>query len=296
MPASVVAATARVSCRARATSHPAADPAPRCSASTCCTRRTANGSCSRTTCGCRRASATRSPTGAPPPTRCRCCIRGRACGRPESVGATLLAALQQAAPPRCRRHAAGRGAVGRAGQLRVVRAPAAGRRRWTSRSSTPAELDGDDQRRVGGASMGGAHAHRRAVSPARRRRAGRRAGACRSRRALLLPAPPARDRWRSSNAPGNGVGDDKAMYAFVPTMIRYYLGEDQIIGDVGTWVLADPNQYEGVRDRLRGARGEAGRRFGRVGRDDRARARPRTPPTRCGPGCRPRPTCSSPRR
>ena len=52
------------------------------------------------------------------------------------------------------------------------------------------------------------------------------------------------------NAPGNGVGDDKAMYAFVPTMIRYYLGEEPIIGDVGTWVLADPNQYEGVRDRL----------------------------------------------
>ena len=52
------------------------------------------------------------------------------------------------------------------------------------------------------------------------------------------------------NTPGNGVADDKAIYAFVHTMIRYYLGEEPLIGDVGTWVLADPNQYEGVRDRL----------------------------------------------
>jgi carboxylate-amine ligase len=52
------------------------------------------------------------------------------------------------------------------------------------------------------------------------------------------------------NTPGNGVADDKAMYAFVHTMINYYLGEDPLIGDVGTWVLADPSQYEGVRDRL----------------------------------------------
>ena len=53
-----------------------------------------------------------------------------------------------------------------------------------------------------------------------------------------------------ANAPGNGVGDDKAIYAFVHPMIRYYLGEEPLIGDVGTWVLADQGQYEGVRDRL----------------------------------------------
>ncbi len=52
------------------------------------------------------------------------------------------------------------------------------------------------------------------------------------------------------NTPGNGVADDKAMYAFVHTMITYYLGEEALIGDVGTWVLADPDQYEGVRNRL----------------------------------------------
>ena len=31
-----------------------------------------------------------------------------------------------------------------------------------------------------------------------------------------------------ANAPGNGVTDDKAVYCFVPDMIRYYLGEEHI--------------------------------------------------------------------
>lgn len=53
-----------------------------------------------------------------------------------------------------------------------------------------------------------------------------------------------------ANAPGTGVADDKALYAFVPTMIDFYLGETPRIADVGTWVLSDPAQYAGVRDRL----------------------------------------------
>lgn len=53
-----------------------------------------------------------------------------------------------------------------------------------------------------------------------------------------------------ANTPGNGVGDDKAIYAYVHPMIRFYLDEEPLIGDVGTWVLAHPGQYEGVRDRL----------------------------------------------
>lgn len=53
-----------------------------------------------------------------------------------------------------------------------------------------------------------------------------------------------------ANAPGNGVADDKAIYAFVGPMIRFYLGEDPILDDVGTWVLADPAQYDAVRGRM----------------------------------------------
>jgi len=39
-----------------------------------------------------------------------------------------------------------------------------------------------------------------------------------------------------ANAPGNGVADDKVMYAYVPEMIRYYEGEDPIIDNVPTFL------------------------------------------------------------
>ncbi len=39
-----------------------------------------------------------------------------------------------------------------------------------------------------------------------------------------------------ANAPGTGVADDKVIYAFVPDMIRYYLGEEPILPNVPTWV------------------------------------------------------------
>jgi uncharacterized circularly permuted ATP-grasp superfamily protein len=40
-----------------------------------------------------------------------------------------------------------------------------------------------------------------------------------------------------ANALGTGVADDKLVYAYVPDMIRYYLGEDQIIPNVPTYSL-----------------------------------------------------------
>lgn len=39
-----------------------------------------------------------------------------------------------------------------------------------------------------------------------------------------------------ANAPGTGVADDKVVYAFVPDMIRYYLGEEPIINNVPTYL------------------------------------------------------------
>jgi len=39
-----------------------------------------------------------------------------------------------------------------------------------------------------------------------------------------------------ANAPGNGVADDKVMYAYVPDMIRYYEGEDPILPNVPTYL------------------------------------------------------------
>jgi uncharacterized circularly permuted ATP-grasp superfamily protein len=47
------------------------------------------------------------------------------------------------------------------------------------------------------------------------------------------------------NAVGNGVADDKAIYTFVPNMIRYYLNEEPILRNVPTYQLgnADERQY-----------------------------------------------------
>jgi uncharacterized circularly permuted ATP-grasp superfamily protein len=39
-----------------------------------------------------------------------------------------------------------------------------------------------------------------------------------------------------ANAPGNGVADDKVIYAYVPDMIRYYDGEDAILPNVPTYL------------------------------------------------------------
>ncbi len=39
-----------------------------------------------------------------------------------------------------------------------------------------------------------------------------------------------------ANAPGTGVADDKAVYAYVPEMIRYYLDEDAILNNVETYL------------------------------------------------------------
>lgn len=39
-----------------------------------------------------------------------------------------------------------------------------------------------------------------------------------------------------ANAPGTGVADDKVIYAYVPDMIRYYLGEDELLPNVPTYL------------------------------------------------------------
>ena len=45
-----------------------------------------------------------------------------------------------------------------------------------------------------------------------------------------------------ANAPGTGVADDKVIYAYVPKMIRYYLGEDAILPNVPTYVCRDESE------------------------------------------------------
>lgn len=53
-----------------------------------------------------------------------------------------------------------------------------------------------------------------------------------------------------ANVPGNGLADDTATFAWVPEMIRFYLGEEPLLRSVRTWVLADEAQWAQVRDRL----------------------------------------------
>ena len=49
-----------------------------------------------------------------------------------------------------------------------------------------------------------------------------------------------------ANAPGAGVADDKVVYAYVPAMIRYYLGEEPKIQNVPTYICNDDTQRRHV--------------------------------------------------
>ncbi len=53
-----------------------------------------------------------------------------------------------------------------------------------------------------------------------------------------------------ANAVGTGVADDKALYAYVPKIIRYYLGEDPILNNVETFLMTDDAQRQHVVDHL----------------------------------------------
>src|SRR5579871_241899 len=53
-----------------------------------------------------------------------------------------------------------------------------------------------------------------------------------------------------ANALGTGVADDKALYAYVPAIIRYFLNEEPILNNVHTFVCSDPAQRQHVLSRL----------------------------------------------
>jgi uncharacterized circularly permuted ATP-grasp superfamily protein len=52
------------------------------------------------------------------------------------------------------------------------------------------------------------------------------------------------------NAPGNGVADDKATYAFVPDLIKFFLGEEPILAQVPTYVCTRPKDCQYVLEHL----------------------------------------------
>ncbi|MEM0946707.1 MAG: circularly permuted type 2 ATP-grasp protein [Pseudomonadota bacterium] len=53
-----------------------------------------------------------------------------------------------------------------------------------------------------------------------------------------------------ASAPGAGVADDKAIYTFVPEMIRFYLGEEPVLQNVPTWQCAKPDECQYVLENL----------------------------------------------
>src|SRR6202522_1329897 len=53
-----------------------------------------------------------------------------------------------------------------------------------------------------------------------------------------------------ANAIGTGVADDKSIYPYVPDMIRFYLGQSPMIGNVHTWMLRRPEDLNYVLEHL----------------------------------------------
>jgi uncharacterized circularly permuted ATP-grasp superfamily protein len=49
-----------------------------------------------------------------------------------------------------------------------------------------------------------------------------------------------------ANAPGTGIADDKAVYAYLPRIVKYYLDEDMILPNVPTYICADKKEQEYV--------------------------------------------------
>jgi uncharacterized circularly permuted ATP-grasp superfamily protein len=67
----------------------------------------------------------------------------------------------------------------------------------------------------------------------------------------MLGIPGLMDVYRSGgvsicSAPGAGVADDKAVYTYVPDMVRFYLGEEPILQNVPTWQCGKPDDLAHV--------------------------------------------------
>ena len=71
----------------------------------------------------------------------------------------------------------------------------------------------------------------------------------------LIGVPGLIGAWRRgnvtlANAVGTGVADDKAIYAYMPRIIRYYLGEDAILPNVETHICGEAAGLAYTLDRL----------------------------------------------
>ncbi len=53
------------------------------------------------------------------------------------------------------------------------------------------------------------------------------------------------------NAPGTGIADDKAIYIYVPDMIKYYLNEEPILKNIETYQLGRPDELDYVTKNIK---------------------------------------------
>ncbi len=53
-----------------------------------------------------------------------------------------------------------------------------------------------------------------------------------------------------ANAPGTGVADDKAIYPYVPKIIKYYLGEEALLPNVNTYICAEDSDLKYVVENI----------------------------------------------
>lgn len=53
-----------------------------------------------------------------------------------------------------------------------------------------------------------------------------------------------------ANGIGNGVADNKAVYHYVPQMIRFFLGEEPILQNVPTYIASDPGDRAYILEHL----------------------------------------------
>jgi uncharacterized circularly permuted ATP-grasp superfamily protein len=53
-----------------------------------------------------------------------------------------------------------------------------------------------------------------------------------------------------ANAVGTGIADDKAVYSYMPAIVKFYLGEEPILKNVPTWRCREPDHLSHVLDHL----------------------------------------------
>ena len=163
---------------------------------------------------------------------------------PESTGRLLHRALADAAPPRCRR----------SDPQVIVLSDGATNSAWYEHRTLAAEMGvpvvHPDDLQQNGSGVSARVAGQLLDVDVVYRRLGSDELLGNDRAGRLLTTAAAAGTVAIANAPGNGVADDKAIYAFVGPMIRFYLNEEPVLDDVGTWVLSDPGQYSAVRGRM----------------------------------------------